>query len=527
MFFLNLFNNLTIKKKLILFSSTVILFSIVIASYIYTSSEQVTKSIESIKKYQLNLIFFSQNIKSKISNVESLIVQQSLLKATNKKFSFDEAKKELDIISKELNKLETFAKTKKDKKLIEVSKTVSLYYLLYSLASVDFFFEDFNKENSDIFYTALNEVISSGTAMNEELTKLTIYSRESLDTSIYTLHSNILENDKTIRYIGSTLIILILLFLFLFSKELVNQILLLTKGMEEFTNGNLKYRIKNNYTNDLAILGESLNHMASSLDKSNKEKEDNHHLLVQSSKMAAMGEMIGNIAHQWRQPLSLISTVTSGMLVQKEFGILNDNDFESNSQKILNAVNHLSQTIEDFRNFFKESKDTVDFKIEDIIKKNILLVESTLVSNNIKLYTNFDQSIKTHGLENELTQGVLNIINNAKDALLVKNKITKKYIFIDTAIENKGSKPFAIITILDNAGGVPNNIIDNIFDPYFTTKHQSQGTGIGLFMTRQIIVDNMLGSLNVENITYKHENETYKGAKFTIKIPIISSKTTT
>ncbi|HIP13236.1 MAG TPA: HAMP domain-containing histidine kinase [Arcobacter sp.] len=517
----NLFNNLTIKKKLILFSFTVVLFAVVIATYIYNSSVQATLSLKSIKQYQLNLIFFAQNIKSKISNVESLIVQQSLLKATNKEFSFQDTKKELDIISKELNKLEAFAKTKKDKKLIEVAKTISLHYLLYSLASFDFFFEDFSKENSEVFYTALNEVINSANSINLELTKLTRYSRESLDNSIYKLHSDIIKNDMTIRYIGGTLLILILLFLLMFSKELVNQISVLTKGMEEFKKGNLSYRIHNKYKNDLSILGESLNNMAHSLNNSNKEKEDNHHLLVQSSKMAAMGEMIGNIAHQWRQPLSLISTVTSSMLVQKEIGILKDTDFYDNSEKILSTVSHLSQTIEDFRNFFKESKDTIDFGVNEVINKNLILIGSTLDSNNIKLHKEFQNEIKTHGLENELTQSILNILNNAKDALLAKEDLKEKLIFINTSTQTIGDKEFARIEIIDNAGGVPNKIINNIFEPYFTTKHQSQGTGIGLFMTRQIIVGNMHGYLDVENISYTHEQQHYTGAQFTINIPIL------
>jgi len=521
MCFLNLFNNLTIKKKLILFSFTVIMFAVVIAVYVYNSSLQTTNSLQGIKKYQLNLIFFAQNIKSKISSVESLIVQQSLLKARNKEFSFKEAKIQLDIISNELDKLETFAKVEKDTKLIEVSKTVNLYYLLYSLASTDFFFEDFTKENSDIFYTSLNEVINAGTSMNAELTKLTLYSRKSLDESIYSLHSNIETNDKNIRYIGATLLILILLFLFMFSRELVSQISLLIQGMDKFKSGNLSYRINNKYTNDLSILGESLNELAISLDTSNKEKEDNHHLLVQSSKMAAMGEMIANIAHQWRQPLSLISTISSSMQMQKELGILTDKEFYTNSEKILGAVYHLSQTIEDFRNFFKESKDTIAFEIQNVIDKNLLLIGSTLDSNNIKLHTNIQNGINTHGLENELTQSILNILNNAKDAILSKKDLEKKLIFINTSIEVINKIEFARIEIIDNAGGVPDKIINNIFEPYFTTKHQSQGTGIGLFMTRQIIVDNMNGHLDVKNIDYTHEDIKYTGAQFTIKIPII------
>ena len=238
-------------------------------------------------------------------------------------------------------------------------------------------------------------------------------------------------------------------------------------------------------------------------------------LLYQQSKMAAMGEMIGNIAHQWRQPLSAISTAASGMKIQKEFGNLSDKIFFETTDKIVEITQHLSKTIDDFRNFFKTDKEKAKFNLKSVIEKDLVLLEAIFKNNDILLIKELDDNIVIDGYENELTQALLNIVNNAKDIVKEKPLSEDKFIFINTFLEGDN----AIVSIKDNGGGIPDDIIDKIFEPYFTTKHQSQGTGIGLYMTRQIIVDNMHGSIEVENDSYEYNGKEYKGAKFTITLP--------
>jgi len=239
-------------------------------------------------------------------------------------------------------------------------------------------------------------------------------------------------------------------------------------------------------------------------------------LLVQQSKMAAMGEMLENIAHQWRQPLSVISTCTSGIMLQKEFNTLNDEILNDSLKNIMNTTAYLSNTIDDFKNFFERDKQRIDFNVTDIVKKTIDLVEMSFSSNDIELIKNFKEDIVINNYKNELMQVLLNILNNAKDALLSNNKDLEqvKLIQIDLFEENNR----VVIEIKDNAGGIPVNIKDKIFEPYFTTKHQSQGTGIGLFMTQEIVKKHMEGEIKVSNVEFEINDQKHFGALFRIII---------
>jgi signal transduction histidine kinase len=241
-------------------------------------------------------------------------------------------------------------------------------------------------------------------------------------------------------------------------------------------------------------------------------------LLYQQSKIAALGDMLGNIAHQWRQPLSVISSAASGMKVQKELNLLDDKNFHSVLDLILKNSEYLSQTIDDFRNFFKPNKAMVRFNLSLSIQEDLNILSSTLRNNHITVIANLEKEVYITGLKNELTQVHLNIISNAKDILLsVENKyLTDKLIFVELTTTLKE----AIITIKDNGGGISEAILDRIFEPYFTTKHKSKGTGIGLFMSEEIISKHLKGSIEVANTIYRHEDNLYKGAIFTIKLPM-------
>ena len=241
-----------------------------------------------------------------------------------------------------------------------------------------------------------------------------------------------------------------------------------------------------------------------------KEKEV---LLSQQSKMAAMGEMIGNIAHQWRQPLSVITTAASGIQIQRDFGTLKDEELVHAMKEIMKSSNYLSHTIDDFRDFFKPNKEKITVDLEEIMEKTLGLVSSKFKNLEISIIKNFEK-ISLYGLDNELIQAFMIILNNASEAF--ENKDIKKALFIDMKKEDDS----IVISFKDNAGGIPDDIISRIFEPYFTTKHKSQGTGIGLYMTEEIIVKHMKGSIEVKNITFTYENIEYIGANFTIKLPI-------
>ena len=246
------------------------------------------------------------------------------------------------------------------------------------------------------------------------------------------------------------------------------------------------------------------------IDKYIEQNNKQQHILSQQSKMAAMGEMLGNIAHQWRQPLSVITTVATGMKLQKEFGTLNDESFEASIDNITNSAIYLSNTIEDFRNFFKTDKNEINFSVKEAFEKVFKLTEAQF--KNYKIIFVLDmEDFEIYGFENEFLQALINILNNSKDAL--ENKEDPKLIFITTHKEEN----IATIKITDNAGGIDEKIIDKVCEPYFTTKHQSKGTGIGLYMTEEIIVKHMQGNLLIRNIDITYENTNYIGTETTIE----------
>ncbi|MGB5868194.1 MAG: cache domain-containing protein [Arcobacteraceae bacterium] len=242
-----------------------------------------------------------------------------------------------------------------------------------------------------------------------------------------------------------------------------------------------------------------------------KQKDE---LISEQSKLAAMGEMLGNIAHQWRQPLSIISTGATGMQAQKEYGILDDQLFDKTCETINTNAQYLSKTIDDFKNFIKGDRVKSIFSLEQNINSFLHLVEGSIKSHDVKVILNIEKNIKVNGYENELIQCFINIFHNAKDAL-VQNKIENKIIMISAYTDNKNT----IIEILDNGKGIDKKIIEKIYEPYFTTKHQSQGTGIGLNMTYKFIVEGMKGTITASNKNFEYNGSKYKGALFKISLP--------
>ncbi len=249
-----------------------------------------------------------------------------------------------------------------------------------------------------------------------------------------------------------------------------------------------------------------------------KAKEDvdfNNKMMFQQSKMAAMGEMIENIAHQWRQPLSLISTCASGVKLQKDMDVLDDKILHDSLDSIIETSYHLSSTIDDFREFFKQHKRKSDFETRKLFDKALKLLSSKFKNKNITLVHTIE-NVSMQTLDNELIHVIMNLLNNAYDVLETNDELDQKLILINAYKKEN----HYIITIQDNAKGIEGDIIDRVFEPYFTTKHQSQGTGIGLYMSKEIIERHLQGKLSVKNSTFVYENKTYTGARFKIKIPL-------
>lgn len=291
--------------------------------------------------------------------------------------------------------------------------------------------------------------------------------------------------------------------------------------MGEITNLRKDGTIINEHLLIQSILNENnevMYYIASFLDNTKqKEMEQqlqiNQQLLLQQSKLAAMGEMLENIAHQWKQPLSTITTLTSGILLNKEYNILDDNFLKEGLNNITNSAKYMSKTIDDFRDFYSNKVEKKEFDIEDSIEKALVLLSTKLVKKDIVIIKNLD-NLKILGYKNELIQVYMNILSNAIDSLDdLEDEI--KIIQINSKVENNK----LILEFLDNAGGINEEIIDKIFDSHFTTKSEKQGSGIGLYMSK-IIIDKSHGELKVSNKTFEYNSKTYKGANFMIILPI-------
>jgi PAS domain S-box-containing protein len=237
-------------------------------------------------------------------------------------------------------------------------------------------------------------------------------------------------------------------------------------------------------------------------------------MIIQQSKMATMGEMIGNITHQWKQPLSIISSSNGLLKMNQEFHNISQDKINLALEGIGFAVENLNETIEDFSNFFNPNKKKELFYLERTFEKTFNLINSQFKHNNIKLIQDI-QDIQYFGFENELLQTLINLIKNSKDELIKKDSNATKLIFIRVYQEEMN----IYIKIKDNANGINEEYIDKVFDQYFTTKEHEKGSGLGLYMSKQIIENHMNGKIEVKNVNYVYEGEEFNGAEFSIIFP--------
>jgi len=251
-------------------------------------------------------------------------------------------------------------------------------------------------------------------------------------------------------------------------------------------------RVKNALT--LKCQVDYIKNINETLDDKIKDEIDKNHkkdlLMQEQTKLAEMGEMVGSIAHQWRQPLNALSINIQNLEDDFEEGLIDKIFIDNFIQKNTDIINFMSHTIDDFRNFFRIDKEKIDFSVLESIENVVNIQDAVLKNYNINLEIIGDDFI-INGFKNEFSQVVMNLINNAKDAL-VENKIDDAKIVVELS-NNK-------ITIINNGVGIDEDIIDRIFEPYFTTKEQGKGTGMGLYMSKMIIENNMNGKIDVKNI---------------------------
>ena len=265
-------------------------------------------------------------------------------------------------------------------------------------------------------------------------------------------------------------------------------------------NESLEQKVKDR-TKELKFLNKNLENIVKEKTIQNTKQLE---ILQQQSKMAQMGEMIGAIAHQWRQPLNELGINIQKLKYNYTSNEINENFIKEFIDKNKKTINFMSKTIDDFRSFFRVNKDKENFSIKTAIEDTIAMQSAQLSNHNIILNI-IGNDFNIDSFQSEFQQVVLNLVNNAKDAL-IQNNVENPTINI--ILEDN------IISIIDNAGGIPSDTINRVFEPYFTTKEQGAGTGMGLYMSKMIIEDNMNGILSVTNTNVTNQN----GACFKIKL---------
>ena len=413
------------------------------------------------------------------------------------KKTLQEQKKALDKINNEIIELNT-AYEKREKELQKTKKNLdeqnkNLTEAKEKLFAMQKSLQETQTEKEKEISKIEEDKKALQKEMDEKENTLDILSKsiKKEQRKLETLEQNIIQKEGTIKEQQRYILILslftlvfialmgIIIYLFKRSKQTNNQLKSTQEELQELNN-TLEKRIK------------------SEVEKNRQQQ----FLLLQQSRLVQMGEMISMIAHQWRQPLNILGMLNQTIILKYKENKLNDEsiDYFKNNSKL--QITQMSQTIDDFRNFFKPEIEKEEFYINEVIHNTINMVKPIFTHEGIHINLEIKVEPKMIAYPNELGQAILNIINNAKDALIEKN-VKEKTISI--SLFQNDNHP--TLTISDNAGGIPKEIIDKIFEPYFSTKEKN-GTGLGLYMTKIIMEDHMNAKIDVTNNT--------GGAVFTI-----------
>lgn len=327
------------------------------------------------------------------------------------------------------------------------------------------------------------------------------------------LQRSIYEKEKTDRLFGATfwiifvMIFVVLAFSVVLAYFILEHIKTLHQSLEDTVREKTKELVDLNTSLELRIVHEI---------RQSRLKDE---MLHQQAKLASMGEMISNIAHQWRQPLNALTILIQTFQIKSRTNKLTPEFIDSQVTEGLYIAKTMSETIESFQNYFKPNKAKTIFSVVDAIHETLKLIEGILHHSNIDVKINIKEEILITGYPNDFSQIMINLLNNAKDALVI-SPITPKYICIDISRKVTSQQSVLIIRVIDNGGGVPETVLKRIFEPFFTTKHQSSGTGIGLYMTKKIIGDQFQGSIQAKNIRLLFKETYYNCASFKLVIPL-------
>ena len=316
---------------------------------------------------------------------------------------------------------------------------------------------------------------------------------------------NTQKNFNTILILSIIAILLVFIFSIFLSILIINNFMRLHNSLEQKVSDKTK---------ELTELNNYLEIKVSKEVSQNRKKDI---IMFQQARFASLGEMLNNIAHQWRQPLGSLTMIVQGFQTKSYLGKLTPEYIDDKVKDALMLADNMSNTLEDFKNFFRPDKTRKEFHIKECVNHSFELSKYILDENGIKYILEIRKDVKLNTFYNELSHVFLNLINNSKDAFLSTDVAKDDRII---KVITKLHKGVLHISFIDNAGGIPDEVAPKIFEPYYTTKYKSAGTGIGLYMSKQIIEKHMEGIVSQKNITHKIDGKNnYRCSLFTIKIP--------
>lgn len=485
------------------------MLSIIILSQIstYALKNDFEKLFEKRTKPLINL----ENLK----DTYEINIQDTIFDMKNKNIEYKYATEVLTLAKKlSLNYWKSYKQNREND--IEKSNFTSIIKKLFLSQSYDYkneillnsLINNIDKKQSKINDYLTNFNINEFDKINFEINAIKIYITSLINYDLKIAINEKRETDKLFDYIflfSIFSIFFVFIFSILLSILIINNFKKLHKLLE------LKVERK---TKELVELNSSLEKRIEQEVKNSRKKDI---IMFQQAKLASMGEMLQNIAHQWRQPLGSISMIIQSFQTKKQFGKLTDEFVDTKVKDALLLAENMSNTLEDFQNFFSPNKIKSLFSLKDCIEHSFELSKYLLEKESISHEIVIKKDIKLNGFYNELSHVFLNLINNSKDAL-INRKCTSQRI-IKTIV--KLYKDKVTIHFIDNGGGIPEDILPKIFEPYYTTKYKSAGTGIGLYMSKQIIEKHMKGSIKCKNVKNTLSDcDDCKSTLFIIEIPL-------
>ncbi len=293
-------------------------------------------------------------------------------------------------------------------------------------------------------------------------------------------------------------IIITIVFGFYFSRRLSKPIVNASDQLKLLELGDYTHDIPTEFLNRNDDIGEFHNAILAIQSEMKKEADLNREkdiLLIYQSKQAKIGEMVGNISHQWKQPLNTINLILLNLYEDYQLGELTEEEFKATIDKLMKIVRNMSETIKDFTDFLKPNREIREFDLKESIDLALNLMEASLKYHNIAVEVNIETGLKLLGYQNEFSHVLFNILNNARDAIL-ESDVRQKLIHI----RGRLSEGNILLEITNRGNHIPEETLEKLFEPYFTTKNEKDGTGIGLYISKIIIEQRMNGHIELENV---------------------------